>query len=621
MIYLSNDLLESLSIVHYIVLGENNTKFFKESKGNYTDSIVVFFAYLKDSKLYYYISKLSNKNKLSFFYDYICKKQFFSIKGCKQFEKIFVLLKEFSTSKAFIDFKNGWKEGFEFTSKIALQSFEFLKNIKLNEIFYRLTNINLEDIVIINLKISNFENIYFDENKKKIFFVLGSFISEDALAYSTPSEADYISSYYILTEVLYKILLKKKNIKRILFNGKKFIHSNYSFFWSLRQRDFIIYVLANCIILKILEELGMDCEKLISLLEQRGIIKIDNIKNKINLQDNLTEIVFELLRYISSKSFQESSVESKDLILNTKRIAKNSIPFFLQNGEITDRIKKIFNNNDCLIFGEQHNFTEYYTFLAELIPVLYDYGFNYIFIEEDNSKQVLFDKYINNEIDTIDCIFFASQKVLIDSIKDFNATKSENDSKIKLILYDINKEACSVEDFGLFFYEREKQLEKNLLSFLSQINNKTIILCGATHACMRNVENFSNNYLHHTFSQGIKQFYEKKQKNVFSFFSDAFRLQKSFFNYDSFFPLISVNDIRNIKKYKWSLKGRIYKKGAKTIYFIDNIMSQLQIINNLPRFYSDSDICKYTSENLIITSFDLGFDGYLFFPTFSEKYL
>ena len=95
-------------------------------------------------------------------------------------------------------------------------------------------------------------------------------------------------------------------------------------------------------------------------------------------------------------------------------------------------------------------------------------------------------------------------------------------------------------------------------------------------------------------------------------------MKNSFYNYNRSLPLRKAITIKNIMNYKYSLKYFITKKSKNKIFFLKNTESPLTIINYLPNFYSDNDICKYTSENLIIIPFDLGFDGYLYFPFFTE---
>ena len=186
------------------------------------------------------------------------------------------------------------------------------------------------------------------------------------------------------------------------------------------------------------------------------------------------------------------------------------------------------------------------------------------------------------------------------------------------MLYDNNKTPCTNEGFATFFQKREKEIGVRIVSLLEKINGKAIILCGATHACLRNVERFSKNYLNHTFSQEIKIFYQQKGKNVFSFFSDAYEIYTLYYNYDKDYPLRRQNTLLEKQELKYSLKGKIYNKYEECICFLKFNGHSVPIINYLPSFYFDNDINKYTSENLIITSSDLGFDGYLMFPVFSE---
>lgn len=424
--------------------------------------------------------------------------------------------------------------------------------------------------------------------------------------------------FYILSEILQKVLKENTNIYSKIKNNN-FLKDEISFFyfWKKNKTDFKIFILANTIVLKIFEKIGLKTHSIESCLSLRGVKNLNKIKQLININQKLEIIVSNFIQSISDIRFPSYNINAKTIIKTTKRIATKSSKIDLKKNIIPSELKKIFSNSDYLIFGEQHNFIEYYAFLSDLIPYLASLNYKYIYLEEDEGKQCFFDEYINGKNDSLDFLFFNSQKILLKTIRDYNVGKS-NESKLKIFLYDINKTPCNPSSFESFFKKREKLLEERILTLLQQTNEKGIILCGATHACLRHVKNFSKNYLTHTFSQGIKSFCQTNRKKAFCFFSDAINIQNSFYNYNSSLPLRKVITIKNIMNYKYSLKYYIMKKNKRKIYFLKNTDTPLNIINYLPSFYSDNDICKYTSENLIIIPFDLGFDGYLYFPFFTE---
>ena len=616
--YSSNILIESFSLLLFTFSKLKNNSFLKNVQGDYIDSIKPVFSSMKEDKLIRTIKNFKNINNIYSFYDFLCKKIFLSLKGNKQFEKCFPLLINFSNSQIFCEFYKGWQKGFNYTQNIAMPSFSILQNNKIINSFLKITSLDLRNLYIINPKIVNFERIYINNKNQKIFFVLGNYLSEDALAYSSPCNEEISVSFYILSEILQKVLKENSNIySKIKKNHFLKNEISYFYFWKKNKTDFKIFILANAIVLKIFEIIGLETHSIESCLSLRGVINLNKIKQLININQSLEEIVIVFLHSIRDIHFQLSNNNAKILIKNTKRIAAKSIKIDLKKNLIPSELKKIFSNSDYLIFGEQHNFIEYYTFLSNLIPYLAKLNYKYIYLEEDEGKQYFFDEYIDGKNDSLDFLFFNSQKVLLKTIRDYNIGKS-TESKMKIILYDINKTPCDPISFESFFQKREKLLEERLLTLLQQTDEKGIILCGATHACLRYVNNFSKNYLTHTFSQGIKSFCRTNGKNIFCFFSDAVNMKNSFYNYNRSLPLRKAITIKNIMNYKYSLKYFITKKSKNKIFFLKNTESPLTIINYLPNFYSDNDICKYTSENLIIIPFDLGFDGYLYFPFFTE---
>jgi len=614
--YTSNILIESFSILLFVFSKSKRNSFFKNAQGDYIDSISTTFSSIEEDELVRTVKKLASRDKIYSFYDFLCKKIFLNLNGDKKFEECYTRLVHFSSSKILLEFNESWQKGFDYTQNIALPSFSFLKNEKIINFFLKTTSMDLRNLCIINPRISSFENIYINERNNKIFFVLGSYLSEDALAYSFPCNEEMYVSYYILSEIVQKILKENINTYAII-KKNNFIknEASYSFFWKNNKTDFKIFILANAIVLKILETAGLKTHPIEKCLSQRGLNNLSGIKKLININQNLEKTVADFMQSTGGIRFHSYDINSKTLVKNTKKMANGSIKINLNKNALPVALKNIFNNYDYIMFGELHNFIEYYTFLSNLIPVLYSYGFKYIYLEEDEGKQKLFDEYIDGKNDSADFLFFDSQKVLLKAIKDFNVGKS---SKLRVLLYDIHKTPCAPGSFEVFFQQREKLLEEKILALLQQTNEKGIILCGATHACVRHVNKFSKNYLNHTFAQGIKSFCQENGKKVFSFFSDAINIENSYFNYNHSYPLrrtVAINDIIN---YKYSLKYHIMKKSKNNICFLKSIDTPLDIINYLPNFYSDNDICKYTSESLIITPFDLGFDGYFYFPFFTE---
>lgn len=616
--YTSNILIESFSILLFTFSKLESNTFFKNIQGDYIDSIKPVFFSMKENKLIRTVKKLKNKNEFFSFYDFLCKKIFLHLNGNKQFEKCYSLLINFSNSKIFCDFYKGWQKGFNYTQNIATPSFSLLQNNEIRNVFLKITSLDLKNLYIINPKIVNFENIYINKTNNKIFYVLGNYLSEDALACKSSCNEKILVPFYILSEILQKVLKENTNIYSKIKNNN-FLKDEISFFyfWKKNKTDFKIFILANTIVLKIFEKIGLKTHSIESCLSLRGVKNLNKIKQLININQKLEIIVSNFIQSISDIRFQSYNINAKTIIKTTKRIATKSSKIDLKKNIIPSELKKIFSNSDYLIFGEQHNFIEYYAFLSDLIPYLASLNYKYIYLEEDEGKQCFFDEYINGKNDSLDFLFFNSQKILLKTIRDYNVGKS-NESKLKIFLYDINKTPCNPSSFESFFQKREKLLEERILTLLLQTNEKGIILCGATHACLRHVKNFSKNYLTHTFSQGIKSFCQTNRKKAFCFFSDAINMQNSFYNYNSSHPLRKVINIKNIMNYKYSLKYYIMKKNKRKIYFLKNTDTPLNIINYLPSFYSDNDICKYTSENLIIIPFDLGFDGYLYFPFFTE---
>lgn len=616
--YTSNILIESFSILLFTFSKLESNTFFKNIQGDYIDSIKPVFFSMKENKLIRTIKKLKNKNEFFSFYDFLCKKIFLHLNGNKQFEKCYSLLINFSNSKIFCDFHKGWQKGFNYTQNIATPSFSLLQNNEIRNVFLKITSLDLKNLYIINPKIVNFENIYINKTNNKIFYVLGNYLSEDALAYKSSCNEKILVPFYILSEILQKVLKENTNIYSKIKNNN-FLKDEISFFyfWKKNKTDFKIFILANTIVLKIFEKIGLKTHSIESCLSLRGVKNLNKIKQLININQKLEIIVSNFIQSISDIRFPSYNINAKTIIKTTKRIATKSSKIDLKKNIIPSELKKIFSNSDYLIFGEQHNFIEYYAFLSDLIPYLASLNYKYIYLEEDEGKQCFFDECINGKNDSLDFLFFNSQKILLKTIRDYNVGKS-NESKLKIFLYDINKTPCNPSSFESFFQKREKLLEERILTLLQQTNEKGIILCGATHACLRHVKNFSKNYLTHTFSQGIKSFCQTNRKKAFCFFSDAINIQNSFYNYNSSLPLRKVITIKNIMNYKYSLKYYIMKKNKRKIYFLKNTDTPLNIINYLPSFYSDNDICKYTSENLIIIPFDLGFDGYLYFPFFTE---
>ena len=143
--FVSNKLLESLSIIHYTEKNCDRKRFFKNAEGNYTDSISEVFSGLINSVIYRKVLKLIKSDRIYSFYDFICKKQFLNIHGKKSYEELYCLLEEFSCSKLFNDFINNWQKGFEYTENIALQAFSFFNNTDVIDKFLKLTDLNLNN--------------------------------------------------------------------------------------------------------------------------------------------------------------------------------------------------------------------------------------------------------------------------------------------------------------------------------------------------------------------------------------------------------------------------------------------------------------------------------------------